>query len=105
MPTIRERLARRMRFLRKEKKWSQEQLGEKSKLTYKFIGQIERAEVSPTLDSLGKLAKSFNLTVSELLRFQREGAGKTKELIFQELSKGEIETVKKAAGILERMFR
>ena len=105
MATIQQRLAQRIRFLRKEQKWTQEDLGEKSGLTYKFIGQIERGEVSPTLGSLDKLAKAFGLTVSELLDFQQKGMGKTKEQIFEELSKAEVATVKKVIDIFVRIFR
>ena len=104
MPTIREKLAKRVRFLRKENQWTQEQLGEKAGLTYKFVGQIERAEVSPTLDSLDKLAKAFGLTVGEFLRFPEKGRGKTKEDILQELSKGEMETLQKAVEIMAQLF-
>jgi len=104
MPTTREKLAARIRFLRKEKHWTQEQLGDKAGLTYKFVGQIERGEVSPTLDSLDKLAKAFGLTVGELLSFPKKGPGKTKEEIFHELSKGELETVQKAVEILAQLF-
>lgn len=105
MPTIRAKLGQRVRILRQEKGWTQEHLGERAGLTYKFIGQIERAEVSPTLDSLDKLAKAFDLTVSELLSFQEKKERKTKEEIFQELSKGELEVVRKAMQILEKVFR
>jgi len=105
MTTIRQRLAQRVRFLRKEKKWTQEDLGEKSGLTYKFLGQMERGEVSPSLDSLDKVAKAFDLTVGELLTFERKREGKTKEELFQELSKAELEVVKKALQVLERVFR
>ncbi len=105
MATIRQRLAQRIRFLRKEQKWTQEDLGEKSGLTYKFVGQIERGEVSPSLNSLNKVAKAFGVTVSELLRFEGKREGKTKEQIFQELSKGDLEVVRKAMQILDKVFR
>ncbi len=57
------------------------------------------------MDSLDKVAKAFNITVSDLLRFERKREGKTKEEIFQELSKGELEVVRKAMQILEKIFR
>jgi transcriptional regulator with XRE-family HTH domain len=104
MPTIKDKLAKRVRFLRKERQWTQEQLGEKAGLTYKFVGQIERGEVSPTLDSLDKLAKAFGVTAGELLSFEKKGVGRTKEGIFQELSKGDLESIKKALEVLGRVF-
>ena len=105
MPTIRNKLATRVRFLRKEKRWTQEQLGEKAGLTYKFVGQIERGEASPTLDSVDKLARAFDLTVSELLSFANKGSGKTAEAPLYQLSKGEMETLKKAVEIMHKWFR
>ena len=104
MLTISNKLAIRVRFLRKEKHWTQEQLGEKAGLTYKFVGQIERGEASPTLDSVDKLAHAFDLTVSELLSFANKGSGKTAEASLSQLSKGEMETLKKAVEIMAQVF-
>ena len=104
MSTLRERLGSRIKYLRGQRKWTQEQLGEKASLTYKYIGQIERAEVSPSLATLEKLAKAFGMAISELLNFEKRGAGKSKEDIFQELSKREIELIKNATEVLKKVF-
>jgi XRE family transcriptional regulator, regulator of sulfur utilization len=104
MPTLRERLGRRVKYLRDQKKWTQELLGEKAGLTYKYIGQIERAEVSPSLETVEKLAKAFGLGMDKLLSFERRGSGKTREDLFQEVSKREVESVKRAIDVLRRVF-
>jgi XRE family transcriptional regulator, regulator of sulfur utilization len=104
MPTIKDRLGSRIKYLRGQRKWTQEQLGEKAGLTYKYIGQIERAEVSPSLETLEKLAKAFGMAISTLLSFEKRGSGKTKEDLFREFSKREIEIIKKAAEVLKRVF-
>ena len=101
---VKDRLGNRIKYLRNEKKWSQEELGEKAGLTYKYIGQIERAEVSPSLETLEKLAKAFAMPVNKLLDFERKGSGKPKEELLREISKRDVELVKKAVAILKKVF-
>lgn len=43
---VRKALGMRIRSLRKERGWSQEALGERSALSGKFIGEVERGEKS-----------------------------------------------------------
>lgn len=52
---------------RKKQKLSQEQLAEKSELHRNSIGYIERAEISPTLDSINSIAKALNINIQELM--------------------------------------
>jgi len=63
---VRRRVAERIIELRAQRGWSQEELGARSGLTYKFIGEVERGQKSPSLDSLGRLAQGFGLDIGEL---------------------------------------
>jgi transcriptional regulator with XRE-family HTH domain len=63
---VRRRVADRIIELRAQRGWSQEELGARSGLTYKFIGEVERGQKSPSLDSLGRLAQGFGLDIGEL---------------------------------------
>jgi transcriptional regulator with XRE-family HTH domain len=63
---VRRRVAERIIELRAQRGWSQEELGARSGLTYKFIGEVERGQKSPSLDSLGRLAQGFGLDIAEL---------------------------------------
>ena len=63
------KLARRIRHLRKVHKLSQEKLAEKADLHPTFVGNIERAEKNPTITSLEKIARAFNIPLTELLTF------------------------------------
>lgn len=65
----RELLARRIRALRRERKWSQEKLAEESGLHRTYIGGIERAVRSCGLDTLDRIAHAFNISLAELLDF------------------------------------
>lgn len=66
---ILDKLADKVKDLRKMNDFSQEKLAEKSGLSPTYIGNIERAEQNPTLTTLEKIAKAFNITVEELLSF------------------------------------
>ena len=66
---ILEKFAEKIKDLRKLNKLSQEQLAEKSNLSPTYVGNIERAEQNPTLTTLEKIAKAFNITVGELISF------------------------------------
>ena len=55
-----------IRLLRKARGWSQEELGEQADLSYKFIGEIERGAVNPSLDSLAGIAAALNIEISKL---------------------------------------
>ncbi len=67
MEDVRRRLSRRLLQLRTDRGWSQEDLGARSGLTYKFIGEVERGQKSPSLDSLDKLARGLGVDIADLL--------------------------------------
>jgi transcriptional regulator with XRE-family HTH domain len=51
---------------------TQEQLAEKADLHFTYIGEIERTEKNPTITSLEKIAKAFNISLTELVSFPDE---------------------------------
>jgi transcriptional regulator with XRE-family HTH domain len=57
----------RIRQLRKERRLSQEELGDGSDLHYTHIGSIERGEKNWSIDTLVKVAGGLNVTVNDLL--------------------------------------
>jgi len=63
------KVAKRIKDLRKIKKMSQETLAGKADLHPTLIGKMERAEINPTIASLQKIAKAFNISLAELLTF------------------------------------
>jgi transcriptional regulator with XRE-family HTH domain len=73
-------------------------------LTFKFVGQIERGEVSPTLNSLEKLARALQLSVADLLTFGNRSAAKTKRLIVFHYSPADLKIIRPALRILTRLF-
>lgn len=65
-------LGRRIRALRSMKGWTQEELGQKADINYKFIGEIERGRQNPSLNVLYKIAKAMEVDLPELFRSEHE---------------------------------
>ena len=63
---VRKFLGQRLRALRKQHALSQEKLGEKSGLSGKFIGEVERGEKSISIDSLYHVAVALDIPLREL---------------------------------------
>lgn len=60
-------LARRLRALRQERGWSLQQAAERCGVSKAMLGQIERAESSPTVALLWRIAGGFGCPLSALL--------------------------------------
>ena len=63
---------KRLRALRTEKKMSQEELSFKAGISPAHLGQIERAEKKPTLETIGKLAEALDISLPELFVFNTD---------------------------------
>lgn len=98
MDELRRRVAERLIQLRAQRGWSQEELGARSGLTYKFIGEVERGQKSPSLDSLGRLAQGLGIDVGELV-----GAPSGKEA-YPLLGADPLVAVREARDSLDRVL-
>ena len=65
-PHVRKFLGQRLRTLRKWRKLSQEALGQRARLSGKFIGEVERGEKSISVDSLYRVATSLRVPLALL---------------------------------------
>jgi len=65
---LRKNFGKKIRQLRQEKGWSQEELGEKAKLHRTYIGMIERAEKNITLANIEKLSKALSVPLSSFFK-------------------------------------
>lgn len=59
----------RIRDLRNEKGWSQEELAHRAGIHPSHLGRLERGEKSPTLDSIEKVINALDITFEELFRY------------------------------------
>ena len=65
-------LGRRIRAIRKAKGLTQEQLGTKADLSYKYVGEIERGQQNPSFDILVKIFDALEIESFELFRFDQD---------------------------------
>lgn len=66
MKDIRVRLGAALRDCRARQRLTQEQLAERSGLSYKFIGEIERGRGNPTVETLSRLADALGVGIAML---------------------------------------
>ena len=62
------KLGRKIKKLRAEKDWTQQDLADKTKLSVVYIGYIETALRKPTLSTLRKLAKALDVQLGEFFK-------------------------------------
>src|SRR5258707_2771771 len=66
VPHLRKFLGQRLRELRKQRVLSQEQLGDRSSLSGKFIGEVERGEKSISIDRLYRVSVALEVPLRHL---------------------------------------
>ncbi|MGR3622517.1 helix-turn-helix domain-containing protein [Pseudophaeobacter sp.] len=67
MEDLNTRLAKRLAALRQHKGWSLDQLAQASGISRATLSRMEKAEVSPTAESLGQLCAAYALPMSRLM--------------------------------------
>ena len=67
-------LGRRIRSLRQGKSLTQQQLGERAHLNYKYLGALERGEENPSLLVLERIATALDVELLDLFHFAHEEA-------------------------------
>lgn len=91
--TIQNQIGKKIRHLRKAKSLTQEQLGEKSGISYKYLGEIERGEVNPRINILEKIALGLEVGTGDLFQ----------EKLFY-LTIEEVKTAKSALAVFDKLF-
>jgi transcriptional regulator with XRE-family HTH domain len=65
---LKEVMAVNLRRLRHAKKMTQEELAERAGLSARYVGGIERADVSASVTVLGRIADALEVEAPELVR-------------------------------------
>jgi transcriptional regulator with XRE-family HTH domain len=65
---LKEVMAINLRRLRHAKKMTQEELAESAGLSARYVGAIERADVSASVTVLGRIADALNIEATELVQ-------------------------------------
>ena len=105
---MRKFLGQRLRELRKQRGHSQERLGERSSLSGKFIGEVERGEKSISIDSLYHVAVALEVPLRDLTDVgdkQSSVPSEEAEKIFALVSgRRRPEDIRRAYNVLRAMF-
>ena len=64
------RLGVRIKELRRDKNWSQEDLAKETSFHRTYIGMVERGERNPSMININAFAEAFGISISELLKLQ-----------------------------------
>jgi transcriptional regulator with XRE-family HTH domain len=67
MPTLRVRLGRAVRRLRKDAGYSQESFADECGLHRTYMGAVERGETNISLDNIERIARALHVTPAQLL--------------------------------------
>jgi transcriptional regulator with XRE-family HTH domain len=65
--SIEERFGQRVRQLRAERHWSQEELAHRSGLHRTYVSSLERGERNVSLKAIQQLADAFGIAVQQLM--------------------------------------
>jgi transcriptional regulator with XRE-family HTH domain len=104
---VRKFLGTRLRALRKQRALSQERLGERSGLSGKFIGEVERGEKSISIDSLYRVSVALEIPLRDLtdVRERSQATNEDAERIFALISgRRRAEDLRRAYEVLRAMF-
>jgi transcriptional regulator with XRE-family HTH domain len=66
MKSVRDTFGERVRALRRERGWSQEELARRTGRHWTYIGGVERGERNPTLEVVADIAKAFGVSIGDL---------------------------------------
>ncbi len=71
-------------------------MGEKTGISYKFIGEVERGVANPSLDTLAKIAEALGVNINALFPGTND--------VDHQLSSEDIKLIKKALRLLNKSF-
>lgn len=81
MNSYEKELGSHLRSMRKNKGLTLEELANRCGLHSTHIGKIERGIISPTIESLGKIIKTYEITFEDLFRIIESKASKEYDYI------------------------
>ena len=106
---VRKFVGQRLRALRKQRLLSQERLGQRSRLSGKFIGEVERGEKSISIDSIYRVSVALNVPLRDLTDVRADKnktvPSETAEKLFALVSaRHRTADVRKAYDVLRALF-
>lgn len=65
---VRKKFGKRLRALREERGWSQEEFADRAGLHRTYVSAVERGVRNPTLSVLERLAKALGISITAMLQ-------------------------------------
>ena len=99
-------LGKRIRSLRTHRGFTQQELGEKAGVSYKFLGEVERARHNPSFQVLMNIANALDIEPVEILRFKHETQTREQAIqaITEILPEMSDEAIQKLLLILQTLY-
>jgi transcriptional regulator with XRE-family HTH domain len=104
VPAVRKVLGLRLRALRQARSFSQEQLGRRAGLSGKFIGEVERAQKSISVDSLNDVAGALGVPLTAFLILPRRDSPELERIFALALIAGPAQA-RRARAMLQALLR
>jgi len=103
MDNIRVLVGERIRNLRKERGWSQEELGEKADLHHTYVGAVERGEKNASIDTLDKIADALGIEMVDLFTLAKGkiNVDKLRAYIIEEVKESSPAMLKLIAALIQ----
>lgn len=102
---IKQLIGMRIKHLRRTKKMSQENLAEKSGISFKYVSSIERGKENPTLDTFIKMSLALDTEISELFNYTGSKTPRELKRVVAELIKsGDSEKLRLTARIVKDIY-
>jgi transcriptional regulator with XRE-family HTH domain len=98
---IRVRFGKALRACRTSQRLTQEELAERSGLSQKFIGEIERGLGNPTIETVSQIAGALTVSIGDLF----EAAGTASSDDHYRISKRDLQAVREAADSLDSVMQ
>lgn len=73
-------LGKRIQSIRRLKGFTQQELGDRTEIHYKHIGEIERGRQNPSLASVQKIAEGLDVELIDLFLFEHATASRKKNI-------------------------
>ena len=98
---------RRLRSLRTDRGFTQQQLGEEADLSFKYLGAIERGEENPSLKVIGKLAEALEIKPQDMMIFEHEETrpAALKKQLNRLLKEADVASLQQAVKLLRALIR
>lgn len=84
--SLQEHISKRIRFLRRQRQWSQEELSEKADLGINYIHTIENKQSNIKIETLDKIMLALKVTPEEFFNFQAINTSNEARQLFEHVS-------------------